>query len=139
MHAKSPQSCPTLCDPMGCSPPDSSVHGVLQARKHWSGLPWLPPGYLPSPGIKPMFPALQADSLPLSHQGSPRDMHKVKEMAQKSLEKELPGRRKRKHKGSQMITHLSNSRNSRANVTGEGVRDRRGENQMKMGARGETM
>ena len=26
------QSCPTLWDPMGCSPPGSSVHGVLQAR-----------------------------------------------------------------------------------------------------------
>ena len=23
--------CPTLCDPMDCSPPGSSVHGVLQA------------------------------------------------------------------------------------------------------------
>ena len=27
MHAKSPQSCLTLCDPMNCSPPGSSVHG----------------------------------------------------------------------------------------------------------------
>ena len=26
------QSCATLCDPMDCSPPGSSVHGVLQAR-----------------------------------------------------------------------------------------------------------
>ena len=26
------QSCPTLCDPMDCSPPDSAVHGVSQAR-----------------------------------------------------------------------------------------------------------
>ena len=26
------QSCPTLCDPMNSSPPDSSVHGILQAR-----------------------------------------------------------------------------------------------------------
>ena len=23
------QSCPTLCDPMDCSPPGSSVHGIL--------------------------------------------------------------------------------------------------------------
>ena len=30
--AKSPQSCPTFCDPMDCSPPGSSVHGILQAR-----------------------------------------------------------------------------------------------------------
>ena len=26
------KSCPTLCDPMDCSPPDSSVQGILQAR-----------------------------------------------------------------------------------------------------------
>ena len=30
--AKSLQSRPTLCDPMDCSPPGSSVHGILQAR-----------------------------------------------------------------------------------------------------------
>ena len=30
--AKSLQSCPTLCDPIDCSPPVSSVHGILQAR-----------------------------------------------------------------------------------------------------------
>ena len=32
MHAKSLQLWPTLCEPMDCSPPDSSVHGILQAR-----------------------------------------------------------------------------------------------------------
>ena len=32
VHAKSLQSCPTLCDPMDCSPPGSSVRGILQAR-----------------------------------------------------------------------------------------------------------
>ena len=26
------QSCPSLCDPMDCSPPDSFIHGILQAR-----------------------------------------------------------------------------------------------------------
>ena len=26
------QSCPTLCDPMDCSPPGFSVHGIFQAR-----------------------------------------------------------------------------------------------------------
>ena len=26
------QSCLTLCDPLDCSPPDSSVHGISQAR-----------------------------------------------------------------------------------------------------------
>ena len=32
MHAKSLQSCPNLCNPMDCSPPGSSVRGILQAR-----------------------------------------------------------------------------------------------------------
>ena len=42
---------------------------------HWSGLLFPPPGDLPNPGTEPEFPgspALQADSLPLSHQGSNR-------------------------------------------------------------------
>ena len=32
MCAKSLQSCRTLCDPVDCSSPGSSVHGILQAR-----------------------------------------------------------------------------------------------------------
>ena len=32
MHAKSLQSCPTLCNTMDCSPPGSFVHGISQAR-----------------------------------------------------------------------------------------------------------
>ena len=40
MSAKSLQSCLTLCTPMDCSPPDSSVHGILQARiLEWVALP----------------------------------------------------------------------------------------------------
>ena len=46
------QSCPTLCDPMDCSPPDSSVHGILR-QEYWSGLPCPPPGDLPNPEIEP--------------------------------------------------------------------------------------
>ena len=42
--AKSLQSCPTLSDPMDCSLPGSSVHGIFQARV----LEWVP---LPSPVI----------------------------------------------------------------------------------------
>ena len=43
-------------------------------QEYWNGLTYLPPGDLPDPGIKPtssMSPALQEDSLPLSHRGSP--------------------------------------------------------------------
>ena len=38
---------------MDCSPPGTSVHGILQAR-HWNGLLCPPPGNLPNPGIKPV-------------------------------------------------------------------------------------
>ena len=54
------QPCPTLCNPMDCSPPGFSVHGILQAE-YWSGLPFPSPGDLPNPGVKPeslMSPAL---------------------------------------------------------------------------------
>ena len=39
-------------------------------QDYWSGLPFPPPGDLPHPGIKPASPALQADSMQLSHQGT---------------------------------------------------------------------
>ena len=53
MCAKSLQSCPTLCDPMDCSPPGSSVHRILQARiLEWIAMPSTP-GDLPDPGIEP--------------------------------------------------------------------------------------
>ena len=40
MHAKSLQSCLTLCDPMDGSLLGSSVHGILQARiLEWVGMP----------------------------------------------------------------------------------------------------
>ena len=35
------QLCPTLCDPMDCSPPGSFVHGILQARMlEWVAMPF---------------------------------------------------------------------------------------------------
>ena len=40
-------------------------------REYWSELPCPPPGDLPDPGIEPRSPALQAESLLLSHWGSP--------------------------------------------------------------------
>ena len=63
------QSCLTLCDPMNCGSPGSSVHGILQARiLEWAAHS-LPPGDLPIPGIEPRSPALQADPLPSEPQG----------------------------------------------------------------------
>ena len=40
-------------------------------QEYWSGLPFPSPGDSPVSGIEPMSPALQVDSLPLSHQRSP--------------------------------------------------------------------
>ena len=64
------QSCLSLCNPLDCSPPGTSVHGILQAE-YWSGLPCLSPGDLPNPGIQSSSPALQADSLPPEPPGKP--------------------------------------------------------------------
>jgi len=58
------QSCPTLCDPMDCSPPGSSVHGDSLGKNTGVGLPCPPPGDLPNPGIKPRSPALQVSEPP---------------------------------------------------------------------------
>ena len=53
MRAKSLKSCPTHSDPMDCSLPGSSVHGILWTRI-LSGLPRPPPGDLPDSGIESM-------------------------------------------------------------------------------------
>ena len=75
VHAQSLQLCPTLCSPMDCSPPGSSVHGISQARI----LEWVAMPSSRDPRIEPKspaYPALQADSLPLSHRGSPKSVLK---------------------------------------------------------------
>ena len=58
MHA---QPYLTLCDQMDCSLPDSSVHGISQARI-LGGLQFPPQEDFPNPVIIPMSPALQSDS-----------------------------------------------------------------------------
>ena len=57
-----------LCNPMDCTSPGSSVHGILQAE-YWSELPSPPPGDYPNPGIEPTSltsPVLQEGSLLLT-------------------------------------------------------------------------
>ena len=65
------QSCPTLWNPMNCSPLGSSIHGFSRLE-YWSRLPFPPLGDLPNPGIEPVSPELQGSSLPLSHLGNSR-------------------------------------------------------------------
>ena len=72
MRGKLLQLCLTLWDPLDCTQPGSSLSMGFSRQEYWSGFPCSPPGDLPDPGIKPVSPAiLQAESLPLSHQGRP--------------------------------------------------------------------
>ena len=58
------QSCPTLCDPVACSLPGSSVHGILQARK------------LERVAIKSQISEVWCNQgLFLTHAKSPKDLH----------------------------------------------------------------
>ena len=66
-------------------------------QEYWSGLPCPPPADLPNPGIKPEFPALQTDSLPLNPCGSMRGLYMCMWASQvvlviktHTLEKEVP-------------------------------------------------
>ena len=64
------QSCPTLRDPMDCSPAGSSSMEISR-QGYWSGLPFPSPGDLPGPGIEPGSPTLQTDALPSEPPGNP--------------------------------------------------------------------
>ena len=56
---------------VACQAPLSMGFSIQEC---WNGLPSPPPGNLPNQGIEPRSPALQAESLPVGHQGSPRHM-----------------------------------------------------------------
>ena len=78
------QSCPTLCDPVDCSPPGSSVHGFSR-QEYWSGLPFPFPGDLPNPGIEPGSPTLQADTLSSEPPGKPPGSQRIRVSASTSV------------------------------------------------------
>ena len=65
VHAKSLQSCLTLCNPMDYNLPGSSVHGILQARiLEWVASPFYRGSSQHRKIFEPRSPTLQADSLP---------------------------------------------------------------------------
>ena len=70
------QSCPTLCDPMACSLPGSSVHGDSPGKNTEMGCHALLQGNPPNPGIEPRSPTLRV-LYHLSHQGSPLQLSPV--------------------------------------------------------------
>ena len=69
------QSCPTLCYPMGCSLPGSSVHGIFQARVlEWVAISFSRGSSQPrdqTQGSNPGLPHCRQTLYRLSHQGSP--------------------------------------------------------------------
>ena len=66
------QSCPTLCDPMDCSPPGSSVHGDSPGKNTGVGCHALLQGIFPTWGSNPDLLHCWQIIHCLSHQGSPK-------------------------------------------------------------------
>ena len=66
------QSCPTLCNPMDCSPPGSSVHGDSPGKNTGVRCHALLQGIFPTQGSNPSLPHCGQILYHLSHQGSPR-------------------------------------------------------------------
>ena len=62
----------SLCDPMDCSPPGSSVHGDSPGKDTGVGCHALLQGIFPTQGSNPRLPLCRQILYPLSHQGSPR-------------------------------------------------------------------
>ena len=64
------QSCPTLCNPMDCNLPGSSIHGFSR-QEYWSGLPLHSSGDLPNQGLNLGLLHCRQILYHLSYQGSP--------------------------------------------------------------------
>ena len=66
------QSYPTLCNPMDCSLPGFSVHGIFQARVLWWGaISFSRDAIFPTQGSNPGLLHCRQTLYPLSYQGSP--------------------------------------------------------------------
>ena len=66
------QLCPTLCDPMVCSPPGSSVCGDSPGNNTGVGCHALLQRIFPTQGLNPGLPHCMHILYHLNHQGSPR-------------------------------------------------------------------
>ena len=114
-HVKSPQLCSTLCDPMDCSPPGSSVHGILQARI----LEWvtMPSSGSSDPGIKPtslMFPVLAVGFFTTSTTWEARILLRPEEPG--GLQP--IGQQRVRHDWSNLAhTHISQNKNQQSNTS----------------------
>ena len=73
--AKLLQLCPTLFDPIGCSLPGSTVHGILQAKiLEWVAMPSSRGASQHRDRTRLSLLYLQAGSLPLAPPGKPLDL-----------------------------------------------------------------
>ena len=66
------QSCPSLCDPVDCSPPGSSVYGDSPGKNTAVGRHALLQGIFPTQGSNPRLPRCRRILYQLRHQGSPK-------------------------------------------------------------------
>ena len=64
------QSCPTLCDSMGCSLPGSSDHGIFPGKSTGVGCHFLLQGIFPTQGLNPGLQHCRQTLYSLSHQRS---------------------------------------------------------------------
>ena len=69
--AKSPDSCPTLCDPMDCSPPGSSIHRNFPGKNIGVGCHFLVQGIIPNPETEPTTHALAGRFFTTAPHGKP--------------------------------------------------------------------
>ena len=65
------QPCPTLCSPMDCSPPGSSVHGDFPSKNTGVGCHAFLQGIFPTQGLNPGLLHRRWMLYHLNHQGSP--------------------------------------------------------------------
>ena len=72
VKVKVAQLCLTLCDPVDCGPPGSSVHGDSPGKNTCVGCHALLQGIFPTQGLSPGLQHCRRILYHLSHQGSPR-------------------------------------------------------------------
>ena len=74
------QSCPTLCNPIDCTPPGSSVHGILQARMLEWGSHSLLQGIFLTQGLNPGLLHCRWILYQRSYQESPGPQRSLREL-----------------------------------------------------------
>ena len=70
-------SCKVLSDALQPHAHQDPLSMSFLRQEYWNGLSFPSPGDLPNPGIKSTSPELQMDFLPLNHQGSHVDTHRI--------------------------------------------------------------